>query len=136
MKSKVSYDDSQKSTRKSLFIWTLLWLTSFGMTTFGTILLWEKAVIPSIISIFITSCLGLKMLGANWKNIKIQDEMYQKINLEAIAKAFGFTLLIGFTLFLLFIADITTIDVNMSIIAVVMSICYVIALVIGQRAYK
>ncbi len=136
MNSKLSYDDSQKSSRKSLFIWTLLWLISFAISTFGTILIWDKAIVPSIIAILISTFLGFKMLQANWKNIKAQDEMYQKINLEAIAKAFGFTFLIGFTLFLLYLAEITSMDVNMSIIAVVMSITYILALVIGQRAYR
>ena len=78
MKSENKNEQIKKVT-KNIALWTLLWLISLAMATFGPKFLWEQNTNWSILAIAINTAFGAGMIWANIKHISVLDELQKKI---------------------------------------------------------
>lgn len=129
----------QVSTRKNvrhLAYWTIGWVLTLAVATFGPKFLWDFNPGISIFSILINTLVGAGMIVMNKKYIDGLDEMQRKVNLDAMALALGVGLVGGVSYSTLDIANVIPFDAEISFLIMLMSVTYIIAVIAGSIRYK
>ena len=128
--------EQTKTATKKLALWTMLWLISLAMATFGPIFIWQENATWSIIAIAINTGIGAGLIWAHIKHQRTLDELQKKIQLEAMGIALGVGIVGGLSYSVMDIANIISGDAEISFLVMLISISYMIALVIGKKRYS
>jgi len=120
----------------NLGLWTLAWLITMAIATFGPIFIWDRHTTASAIFIFINFLAGIGMIVAHKRHLQRLDEMQRKIQMDAIAVALGVTLIAGLCYSMLDIANVITFDAEISHLVMLMSFTYGVSIFIGNRHYS
>lgn len=128
-------NDQIKKATKKLALWTLLWVSSLALATFGPKFLWEQNTLWSIIAIVINTAFGAGMIWANIKHLKVLDELQQKIQLDAMGISLGVGIVGGLSYSTMDIANVISSDAEIGFLVMLISVSYMIALFIGKRRY-
>ncbi len=132
----VSRSQRTKGNLKNLALWTAAWLVTMAIATFGSILIWDGNTLVSVILIILNMLTGIGMIMANIRHLKGQDELDQKITMDAMAIALGVGIVGGLSYSLMDITDVITRDAEISFMVVLISITYLIAIVVGKLRYR
>ena len=128
-----------KSNKKSvlaLAIWTLAWLLSTALATFGPEFIWMDQPMLSGGAIGLNFLIGIGMIIANIHHITSMDEMLQKIQLQAMGITLGVTLVSGISYSLMDTTNLIAADAEISFLVILMGLTYMAAVGIGYRQYK
>ncbi len=117
-----------------LAYWTLGWVLSVALVTFGPENLWESTSL-TIIAIVLNVAIGAGMILMNRKFIKLLDELQRKIQLEAMGIALGVAVVIGLAYDMLADQDILGFKAEISHLVILISCTYLLAIFIGNRKY-
>lgn len=124
-----------KKVTKNLALWTLFWVVSLALATFGPKFIWEGNTLWSIIAIIINTAIGAGMIWANIKHLGILDELQKKIQLEAMGIALGVGIVGGLSYSVMDIANVISSDAEIGFLVMLISISYIIALLVGKNRY-
>lgn len=124
----------QKAT-KNLAIWTMLWVSTMALSTFGPEFIWGKNLTLSVIAILINTLFGGLMIWANMKYIKVLDELQKKIQLDAMGIALGVGVVGGLSYSTLDITNVIPGDAEIGFLVILISVTYMAALFIGNKRY-
>lgn len=124
-----------QSTRQ-LAIWTVAWLVSLAIATFGSTLVWDSNLTLKLSSILINFLIGIGTIKANVRHIQSLDEMMQRVHLEAMGMAMGIAIVAGISLSVLSTAEVLPFKVDISVIVMLLGLVYGIGTVVGMRRYK
>ena len=124
----------KKATEK-LALWTLLWVVSLAVATFGPKFLWQENIIWSMLAIAINTAIGAGMIWANIKHLGVLDELQQKIQLEAMGIALGVGIVGGLSYSTLDIANVIGGDAEIGFLVMLISVSYMVALLVGKKRY-
>jgi uncharacterized protein YacL len=116
--------------------WTLAWLISMAVATFGPRVLWDGQQSMTILAIAVNLFIGFGMIIANKNHLQSLDEMHQKIHLEAMGLTLGVGLVIGLAYSNLDISNIVGFDAEISHLVILMGLTYLAAVVFGTRKYS
>ncbi|MGI9265531.1 MAG: hypothetical protein ACR2QU_11430 [Gammaproteobacteria bacterium] len=116
--------------------WTLAWVVSMAIATFGPKFLWGEYSVITITAIAINLLLGFGMIWANKNHLRSLDEMHQKIHLEAMGITLGVGLVVGLAYSNLDISNIISSDAEIANLVILMGLTYFISVVIGTRKYS
>lgn len=119
-----------------LAYWTLAWLVSMAMATFGPKYLWQEASLITVIAIGFNLLMGCGMIIANKNHLRSLDELHQRIQLEAMGITLGVALVVGLAYSVLDMSNVIAADAEMSHLVVVMALTYLGSIVIGTRKYQ
>ena len=87
-----SLDRSIRQSNYRLFLSTAAWVGSTALLTFGSAM-WQYHVPTTLLAIAINLLAGAMMLLAFFRLLKTMDELQRQTHLEAVALAFGVTLI-------------------------------------------
>ena len=124
-----------KDSTQNLAIWTVLWLVTLALASFGPKLIWDKHILLSFFAIMINLVLGAGMIRANIQYLGVLDELQKKIQLDAMGIALGVGIVGGLSYS---VADMTSVingDAEIGILVILVSISYLIAWYIGKKRY-
>jgi hypothetical protein len=122
-------------TRK-LGYWTLAWVLTMALATFGSKFLWESSVLVTVAAISLNLLIGIGMIMANRDQLRSLDEMQQKIHLEAMAITLGVGLVAGLAYSNLDISNVITFDAEIAHLVVLMSLTYLATLFTLNRKMR
>ena len=122
-------------TRK-LGYWTLAWVLTMALATFGSKFLWESSVLVTVAAISLNLLIGIGMIMANRDQLRSLDEMQQKIHLEAMAITLGVGLVAGLAYSNLDISNDITFDAEIAHLVVLMSLTYLATLFTLNRKMR
>jgi high-affinity Fe2+/Pb2+ permease len=122
----------RQSTRL-LALWTLIWLVSTALSTFGPIFLWDNATILSSLSICLTTVLGLVLVYVNMRYLNTIDELQRKLQLDAMAVALGISIVLGLSYSKLEIAKVISFHAEIGHIVILFSTIYLFVLLRGIK---
>jgi hypothetical protein len=117
------YLHSMKSTLKNLAAWTMAWLLSTAVATFGPIAVWDN-IVMSVLAIIINLLVGIGMIRANVSLFATYDELQKEIHLKATGITLGLSLVLGISYSLLDISDVMAGDAEISVLVGLMGIIY------------
>lgn len=119
-----------------LAYWTLAWLISMAIATFGPQFLWDEGGPLTLIAIVINLLIGFGMIWANKEHLKSLDELQQRIHLEAMGVTLGVGLVIGLAYSNLDVSNVIGADAEISHLVILMGLTYLAGVFIGTRKYQ
>ncbi|KGE72176.1 hypothetical protein [Spirochaeta lutea] len=119
-----------------LAIWTGSWVATMALASFGPELIWHSNQLITIITIVINLGLGVGMIVANIRHLRVLDEMMQRIQLEAMGLALGTGVVGGLSYALLEQSNLITLDAKIGHLVILMALTYLIATIGGLRKYR
>ena len=125
-----------KKNTKNLALWTMAWVLSMAIATFGPMFIWEGEDILTVTAIMLNALLGIGMILANIRHLNGLDELQKKIQLEGMAIALGVGIVGGLSYSLLDTTNIITQDAEISFLVILISLTYLVSVLIGQKRYK
>ena len=137
--SKSNTNSSQLASKikpSNLGLWTLAWLVTMAIATFGPVYVWDRNIVVSATFIFINFLVGIAMIVAHKRHLQSLDEMQRKIQMDAIAVALGVTLVAGLCYSMLDIANVVTFNAEISHLLMLMSLTYGVSIFIGNKHYS
>ncbi len=129
----------EATTRKNvrhLAYWTVGWVLTLAIATFGPIFLWDYNTSISLAVILINTIIGVGMILMNRRYIDGLDEMQRKVNMDALAIALGVGVVGGITYSTLDIVNVIPFDAEIGVLVAIMSLTYMIAFIVGSIRYK
>lgn len=86
--------EQRKRATIKLALWTVLWVVSTAISTFGPMFLWETRTL-TVVAIALNLIIGIGAILANVGQFHTMDELEKKIQLEAMAVSLGITVVFG-----------------------------------------
>ena len=136
---KVNSGDWINRTKKStvrLAIWTGLWVVTVAIPAFGPEFVWGEDDLINLLVILLNVGVGSGMIVANIRHIKLQDEMMQKVQLEAMGISLGVAIVGGIAYSMLDATNVIPFDAEIGGLVGLIGITYLITLYINMRRYK
>lgn len=130
---------NQKKTLKNtriLAVWTLLWLVTMALVSFGAKFLWNFNTAISITFVIINLIAGFGMIIVNIKYLRGLDELQQKVLMDAMGISLGIGVVVGLSYSLLDVVNIIKNDAEISYLVMLIGITYIISVAIGNMRYR
>jgi uncharacterized protein YacL len=119
-----------------LAYWTLAWLITMAIATFGPQFMWAEASALTIVAIAFNLLMGFGMIWANKEHLKSLDELQRRIHLEAMGIALGVGLVVGLAYSNLDISNVIGADAEISHLVILVALTYLASVIIGTRKYR
>ena len=119
-----------------LAYWTLAWVLTMAIATFGPQFLWSKESALTVVAIAVNLVIGFGMIRANKQHLQSLDEMQQRIHLEAMGITLGVGLVVGLGYSSLDLNDVISGDAEISFLVILMGLTYFVGVVVGTRKYR
>lgn len=119
-----------------LGLWTLAWVLSLALVTFGAKFIWDFNITVSVILILLNLLIGVGMIIANVRLIQHMDELQRKIQLDAMGITLGVALIAGIGYSALDITNVISFDAEIGHLIFLLGITYIAAILIGNARYK
>lgn len=130
------WEAATKKNVRHLAYWTLGWIVTMAIASFGPKLLWDFNSIISVLLIFINTIIGVGMIVMNRKYINGLDEMHRKVNMDAMAIALGVGVVGGLSYSMLDVTNVIAFDAEIAFLVILISITYIIGIAVGYARYK
>jgi hypothetical protein len=130
------WEATTKKNVRHLGYWTLSWVLTLALATFGPKFLWDYNTSISLLIILINTIIGVGMILMNRKYIDGLDEMQRKVMMDAMAIALGVGVVGGISYSTLDIVNVIPFDAEIGFVVMLMSLTYLIAIVVGSLRYK
>lgn len=134
MKKEIVSKQMKKAT-KNLALWTLFWLVSLALATFGPKFIWQENTTWSIIAVLINASFGAGLILAHIKHLAALDELQKKVQLDAMGIALGVGIVGGLSYSVMDISNIISGDAEIGFLVMLISISYMVALAVGKKRY-
>lgn len=133
-----SSDWEANTVRNTIFLgfWTLGWVVTMAIATFGPRFLWNSNEVLTIAAIIFNIAIGAGMILANKRHLQGLDEMHQKIQLEAMALSLGVGLILGLGYSNLDVTNVIAFDAEISHLVILMGLTYLAGVMAGIRKYQ
>ena len=119
-----------------LAYWTLAWLVTMAIATFGPQFLWTGGSALTPVAIGVNLLTGFGMIYANKEHLKSLDELQQRIQLEAMGIALGVGLVVGLAYSNLDINNVISTDAEISFLVILVALTYLASVFVGTRKYR
>ena len=125
-----------RKTTAHVGYWTLAWLATTALSAFGPRLVWDFATLPTVLGVLTNIVVGFGMILATRRHLRGLDEMQQKIFLDAGALTLGVGLVCGLSYELLEDIKLITFEPEISHLAILMCLTFMVGMVLGHRKYR
>jgi hypothetical protein len=129
------WEDNIKRQTVRLAVWTIAWLVTLAIASFGPKFLWDWNEWISAAAIGINVLVGIGMIVANKNHLRSLDEMQQKIYLEAMAISLGAGLVGGIAYSNLEVSNVIPFHAEIAHVVILMSLTFIASLAILNRKY-
>jgi len=132
----IDWPGQTKETTIRLAKWTILWVLTVAIPAFGPTLLWGENLLINSLAILLNIGVGIGMIMANIDHLKKQDEMMQKVQLEAMGFSLGVAIVGGIAFSMLDATNVIPFDAEIGGIVALIGLTYLIAVFVNIRRYK
>ncbi len=125
-----------KKNKNNLLIWSMAWVLSMALATFGPMFLWENKDWLTLTGVILNALFGIGVIFSNVRHINGLDDLQKKIQLEGMAIALGVGIVGGLSFNLLDTTNLIPQDAEISQLVIFIGLTYMISIFIGQKKYK
>lgn len=138
-KKNIKSKDWSARTRKTtvrLAVWTSAWVLTVAVTAFGPEFIWGENTGVNVLVILLNIAVGVVMVIANIKHLKMLDEMMQKVQLEAMGISLGVAVVGGIAYSMLDATNVIPFDAEIGGLIILIGLTYLISVIVNMRRYK
>lgn len=127
----------QEATRATarLAIWTLAWLATLALATFGPNSWWHEPV-ASWAAVALNLAVGIGWIVAHARYLRGIDELQRKIMQDALTVTLGFGWVGGFAYVVADGAELIAGDVDLAVFPALLGVVYMITIAVGHLRYR
>ena len=115
--------------------WTVAWVVTLAIATFGPVFFWETKVLTSG-ALLVNVGAGVGMILANKDHLMALDELQRKIQLEAMALALGVALVAGLAYSTADATNLIPFDAEIGSLVFLVCAAYGLGILLGYRRYQ
>ena len=130
------YTARTRRNTKTLMIWTLAWVLTVALSTFGPKFLWNYDTTLTTLALILNVGMGVAMILANKVFLADSDEMQRKIQLDAMALTLGAVLVGGIAYSTMDQTNLIAGDAEIGFLIMFMGITYMISIFVGRLRYQ
>lgn len=119
----------------TLNLWALAWAANLAIITFISGYEWYSAPLPITLAFVLSVGIGLGMILAYKRYLKVLDEMERKIQLDALALSVGVTLVVFGGYSILDKAGVAP-ELEAPHLIVLIALTYVVGIIAGRIRYR
>jgi hypothetical protein len=119
-----------------LAAWTVAWVASLALASFGPTALWNDQVAVTLLAIALNVAIGIGMLFAHKRFLQSQDELQRATQLQVMAWTLGAGLVGGLAWTLFDRHDLVAFEAEIAHLVVFMAVVYAAGSVIGVLRYR
>lgn len=123
------------ASRNRVAKWSVAWILTTALVTFGSQFLWESQII-TIIAIILSLAVGVGMVMANRKFVNEGDELQRKIQLESMGLTLGLAVVVGIAYSQLDTTNLIAQDAEISFLILFMGLTYILCVFFNARKYS
>ena len=135
MEAKNDFKSKTIKNTRNLGVWTLAWVLSMALASFGPKFLWDNDKTISLLAIILNLAMGYMMIRANMKFLNGLDELQRKLQIDAMAVSLGIGVVGGLGYSLLDQTNIIPWDAEISFLVMLIGVSYFVTLLINQKRY-
>lgn len=132
----IDWPGETRDTTIRLAKWTILWVLTVAITAFGPELFWGENILINSLAILLNVGVGFGMIMATINHLKKQDEMMQKVQLEAMGISLGVAIVGGIAFSMLDTTNVIPFDAEISYLVMMIAFTYLVSVFINLRRYK
>lgn len=129
--------EDRRAMRSSgrLAIWTIAWIGSLALASFGPPL-WGRDPVITWIAVGVNLVLGVVWIIEHARFLRAVGDLQRKVVLDATALALGAGLVGGFAYAVAEQSGLVAVDSEIALLAVLMSVVYIVAVAVGNLRYR
>ena len=131
-----NWPEQTKKTTVRLAKWTILWVLTVAIVSYGAALFWGENHLINSLAILLNVGVGIGVIMAMINHLKMQDEMMQKVQLEAMGFSLGVAIVGGIAFSMLDTTNVIPFDAEISYLVMIIAFTYLVSLFINLRRYK
>lgn len=136
LESPHSYSSRARRSTLRLFLWTAIWAVSLAVFAFGPRFIWHKAEPITWIACGVSILFGIGGIIAHRNQIRDQDEMLQRVSLEAYALTLGAVIIVGCPYSILQSYKFVPAEGAIPLLMVVIAVTLGTSMVVGVSRYR
>lgn len=130
----LTFKQRNKLNTVHLAKWTLAWVLTLALASFGPKSLWpEQSTLFSIAAVVLNISAGIMMILANKRHLAGLDELQQRLHLNAMAITLGGSLVFGLAYSVLQTSGIISLRQGISHLVMFMGITYFVCVVVMTK---
>lgn len=122
-------------SRNRVAKWSVAWILTTALVTFGSQFLWESQII-TVLTIILSLAVGVGMVMANRNFVNEGDELQRKIQLESMGLTLGLSVVVGIAYAQLDTTDLIAQDAEISFLVLFMGLTYILCVFFNARKYS
>jgi len=130
-----SMNSKLTASRNRVAKWSVAWILTTALVTFGSQFLWESQII-TVLTIVISLAVGIGMVMANRKFVNEGDELQRKIQLESMGLTLGLAVVVGIAYSQLDTTNLIAQDAEISFLILFMGLTYILCVFFNARKYS
>jgi len=131
-----SYHARLRTSTIRLFGWTAAWVAATALMKFGPRLLWNQALVFTLLAVGLEVAIGVGMILANKRYIADLDELQQKVYLNAFGITLGVALIVSIPFSVLELYHLISFHAEISHLLMLMSLTFVASIIYGNWRYR
>ena len=127
-------DQDSITTVARLALWTVAWVATFALASFGPEHLWDSDA-ASWAAVAINLAVGIGWIAAHARYLREIDELQRKIMQDALAITLGAGFVGGFAYVVADAADLIAYD-DIGLPTALLAAVYMVAIAVGNKRYR
>jgi hypothetical protein len=119
-----------------LACWGSAWLAATALMKFGPRLLWNKALVFTLLAVGLDVAVGIGMILANKKYVAELDELQQKVYLNALGVTVGVALVAGVPYSVMDFYHVISFHAEIWHLLMLMSLTFLLSILYGTWHYR
>ncbi|MCF7500570.1 hypothetical protein [Pseudoalteromonas sp. L1] len=129
----LTFKQRNKQNTLNLAKWTVAWLLTLAIASFGPHFLWQDQTVITVAAIVINILVGVMMILANKRQLQGMDELQQRIQLNAMGITLGASLVFGLAYSLLQSSGLVHFNEDISHLVLFMGMTYLVCILVMNK---
>lgn len=134
--SENGYESRIRISVLRLAFWNGVWVATCALMAFGPKILWDRALLLTLLAVGLNVCVGVGMLLANKKYIKELDELQREVYLNALAITVGVGLIAGVPISVMSGYHMIPSTGDIAYLVMLMALAFIISMLYGTWRYR
>ena len=130
------YESRIRTNMVRLLYWNGAWVGTCALMAFGPKVLWDRALLLTLLAVGLNVCVGVGMLLANKKYVQELDELQRKVYLNALATTVGVGLIASVPISVMSGYHVIPFKVDMAYLVMLMALTFLVSMLHGTRRYR
>ncbi|MCF7518608.1 MULTISPECIES: hypothetical protein [unclassified Pseudoalteromonas] len=129
----LTFKQRNKQNTLNLAKWTVAWLLTLAIASFGPHFLWQDQTVITVAAIVINILVGVMMILANKRQLQGMDELQQRVQLNAMGITLGASLVFGLAYSLLQSSGLVHFNEDISHLVLFMGVTYLVCILVMNK---